>query len=240
MTAQKNIYNPNRTARIAGGLYLLLGVLGAFSMMYVPSALIVQGDAGATIRNIMASEGLFRLGIAGALVTQLVQIFVVLYLYRVLKPVNKGLAAFMVIFVLLAVPIAMLNELTHAAVPLLLNGSAYLPAFTTDQLHALVPFFLDLHEHGIMIAHIFWGLWLLPMGYLVYKSGYIPKIIGILLMIGCFGYLIDAATLFLAPGFGMKVSEFTFIGEVLLPLWLVIRGVNVERWEQRALTPSQI
>ena len=229
--------NPNKTARIAGGLYLLLGVLGAFSMLYVPSALLVPGDAEATIRNLTASEGLFRLGIVGALVTQVVQIFVAFYLYKVLKPVNRTHALLMVIFVLLAVPIAMLNELTHAAVPLLLNGAEALTGFTTEQLHALVPFFLELHEHGIMIAHTFWGLWLLPMGYLVYRSDYLPKLIGILLMIGCFGYLIDAATYFLVPGFGVTVSEFTFVGELLLPLWLVIRGVDVKRWERQTLVP---
>ncbi len=113
------------------------------------------------------------------------------------------------------------------------SGAAYLTVFETDQLHALVPLFLDLREHGINIAGIFWGLWLFPMGYLVFKSGYIPRIIGVLLIIGCFGYLIDSFTFFLFPNFDVVISEFTFLGELLLPLWLLIKGVNVEQWEKR-------
>jgi hypothetical protein len=140
----------------------------------------------------------------------------------------------MVIFLLVAVPIAMLNELSKVAVLLLLSGADYLTVFTADQLRALVPLFLDLHEHGITIAGIFWGLWLFPMGYLVFKSGYIPRILGILLMIGCFGYLIDSFTILLFPSF-KGIAQFTFWGEVLFPLWLSIKGVNVEQWEKRAL-----
>jgi hypothetical protein len=116
-----------------------------------------------------------------------------------------------------------------------LSGADYLTVFTVDQLHAWVMVFLDLHEHGILIASIFWGLWLFPMGYLVFKSGYIPRILGVLLMIGCFGYLIDFVTFFLFPNFDVIISGFTFIGELLLPLWLLFKGVNVEQWEKRSL-----
>jgi len=144
----------------------------------------------------------------------------------------------MVIFILLGVPIAMLNELNHFVV-LLLSGADYLTVFTADQLQALVPLLLDLHEHGIMIAHIFWGLWLLPMGYLIFKSGYIPRILGVLLIIGGFGYLIDFVTFLLFPDFDVTIAEFTFIGELLLPLWLLIKGVDVEQWEKRALESAR-
>ena len=127
-----------------------------------------------------------------------------------------------------AIPIAMLNELNNGAVLHLLHNEG-----VSD---ALMMLFLDLHEYGIQIAGIFWGLWLFPMGYLVFKSGYIPKLIGILLMIGCVGYIADAVLFILYPDFGFTVSEFTVIGEVLLPLWLLIMGVNVEQWEQRTLS----
>ena len=141
----------------------------------------------------------------------------------------------MVIFMLVAVPIAMLNELNRFAALLLSSGADYLmTVFTADQLQALVPLFLDLHEHGITIAGIFWGLWLFPMGYLVYKSGFLPRILGILLMIGCFGYLIDSFAIFLYPSF-KEIALFTFWGEVLFPLWLLIKSVDVEQWEKRAL-----
>lgn len=209
--ATQQITNPNKTARIAGFLYLLLVPLGILGILYIPTTLVVSGDIAATINNIRANESLFRLGIVSAIAAQLVNIFVVLYLYKLLKPVNKGMAQLMVIFLLLGVPIAFLNELTHLAVLLLLNGADYLAVFTTEQVQGMVAFFLDLHQYGIFIAQVFWGLWLFPMGYLVYKSGYLPRIIGILLMIGCFGYLMDSFIFFFVPDFGITVSEFTFL-----------------------------
>jgi hypothetical protein len=205
----------------------------------LPSVLIVPGDAATTANNVLASESLFRLGVVSALITQTVQILLVLALYKLLKPVNRNLALLMVIFILLGVPIAMLNELNHFVVLLLLSGADYLTVFTADQLQALVPLLLDLHEHGIMIAHIFWGLWLLPMGYLIFKSGYIPRILDVLLIIGGFGYLIDFVTFLLFPDFDVTIAEFTFIGELLLPLWLLIKGVDVEQWEKRALESAR-
>jgi hypothetical protein len=106
-----------------------------------------------------------------------------------------------------------------------------LTAFPAEQLHALVPFFLELNEYGIYIAYIFWGLWLFPLGYLVFKSGFLPKILGIYLMISCFGYLIDFVTFFFFPDFGVAVNMFTGWAELFLCLWLLIKGVNVELWE---------
>ncbi|MCP4418073.1 MAG: DUF4386 domain-containing protein [Chloroflexi bacterium] len=227
--------NPNKTAKIAGSLYLIMSLLGAFGILYVPSTLIVQGDMATTANNIMANESLFRLGIVGALSVQIVQIFLVLALYKLLKPVNQNQALFMVIFILVAVPIAMLNELNHFAVLLLLNGVEYLTAFTTEQLQAQLSLFFDLHEHGIFIAQIFWGLWLFPMGYLIVKSGFLPKIIGVLLFVAGFGYLVDSFIFFLIPDFGITFSEYTFLGELLITFWLLIKGVNVEQWKKHAL-----
>ncbi len=234
MTTKEKI-NPIKIARIAGGLYLLLVPLAIFGLQYVPSIIMVPGDSAATANNIIASETLFRSGIVSALIVQMIHIFLVLFLYKLLKPVNKNHAVFMVIFALVGIPIAMLSELNQFAALLLLSGADYLTVFTADQLQALVPLFLDLCEYGLVIAWIFWGLWLFPMGYLVFKSGYIPRILGILLMIGCFGYLIDFVTFGLFPNFDATISQFTFIGEVLFPLWLLIKGVNVELWEKRAL-----
>ncbi len=211
------------------------GLFAPFGVLYVPLALIVRGDAAATANNIIASESLFRLSIVSALLTSIVYIFVVLALYQLLKPVSKNMALLMVIFVLAAVPIGMLNELNNFAVLLLLSGADYLKVFTTDQLQALVMLFLDMHRLGLLIAHIFWGLWLFPMGYLVFKSSFLPRILGVLLMIGCFGYLTQSFAAFLLPGFTLNIIFFTSWGELLLPLWLVIKGVNVEQWEKRAL-----
>ena len=224
-----------KTARTTGFLYMLLIPLGVFAMIYVPNTLFVPGDIAATVSNIMANQTLFRVSIMSALITQVVQIFVVLYLYKILKPVNKNHAVLMVVFILVAVPIAMLNELNHFAVLLLLNGPDYLPFFTSDQIQSLVALFLELRVTGIFIAQIFWGLWLFPMGYLVYKSGFLPKIIGALLIVAVFGYLADSFVFFFIPDFGITFSEFTFLGELLITLWLLIKGVNVEKWEKLTL-----
>jgi len=215
--ATKEKVNPIKTARIAGILYLTMIPLGFFGM-YGHSNLILPGDTANTINNIIASGSLFRLSIMSALVVQIVNIYALL----------------MVIFFLVSVPITMLNELNQFAALLLLSGADYLTVFKADQLHAQVMLFLDLHEHGIHISGMFWGFWLYPMGYLVFKSGFLPKFLGILLVIGFLGYLIDSVRFFFFPSFD-SIVLYTFWGELLLPLWLLIKGVNVEQWEKRAL-----
>jgi hypothetical protein len=222
ITTEKS-YSIQSSAKIAGSLYLLLIPLGVLGIMYVPATLFVSGDVASTISNIVANELLFRLSIVSAFLVQLVSVFVVVSLYKLLKPVNHKHAFLMALFLLLAVPITMINELFHVAVLVLLKSA--------EPSHSLVSLFLELHEHGIFVSQIFWGLWLFPMGYLVFRSGFLPKFLGVLLMIGCVGYLIDSITHFLFPDFGLTFSEFTFIGELLLPLWLVIKGVDVEHWE---------
>ncbi len=231
----KETFNPNKTARVAGYLYLMLFPLGIFGIIYVPSSLIVLGDAATTASNIMANELLYRLSIVTALTLQIVYIFLALALYKLLNPVDKNNAVLMVILVLVAAPIAMLNELNHVAVLLVLSGSDLLTTFSLDQVQASVPLFLNLHEHGVFIAQIFWGLWLFPMGYLIFKSNFLPKALGILMIIGGFGYLVDSFVYFIFPDFDVTVSEFTFLGELLLPLWLMFKGVNHEQWENYAL-----
>ena len=222
MITNDKTHSVQESARIAGWLYLLLMPLGVLGIMYVPATLFVSGDVASTINNIVANEMLFRMSIVSAFLVQLVSIFVVLFLYKLLKPVNQSHALLMALFLLLAVPITFINELFHVAVLVVLNS--------TEPSHSLVSLFLELHEHGIFVSQIFWGLWLFPMGYLVFRSGFLPKFLGILLMIGCMGYLIDSVTHFLLPDFGMTFSEFTFVGELLLPLWLVIKGVDVKKW----------
>ena len=219
-----------KTARIAGFLYFLQIPLGVFGVLYVPKALLVPGNVAATASNILANEMLFRLSIVSAIINALVTIATALFLYELLKPVNKNYAAWIVIFTLVAAPIAMLNELNNVAVILLLKSPEYL------QLQSLVSVFFDLHKYGIQLVGIFWGFWLLPMGYLVFKSNYMPKIIGALLMIVCFGYLIDSFTFFIFPNSGIVISTYTSsLAETLMVLWLLIKGVNVEQWKKRVL-----
>jgi hypothetical protein len=225
-------------ARVAGLLYLALAFFGAFGILYVRSALVVPGDAAATAGNILRSETLFRIGFVSDLIGQTIFIFLVLALYRLLKPVDRAQALLMVILALVAVPIAMLNLVNQAAALVLVGGADYLAVFDPAQRAALALLFLELQGHGVSIAQIFWGLWLFPLGYLVFRSGFLPRLLGLLLMIGCFGYLVDFFTGSLLPDSGMTVSQFTFIGELLLPLWLLIKGVNVERWKKLALGPA--
>lgn len=223
----------NRTARLAGALYLALMPFGFFGIIYVPSVLVVPGDAATTSRNIMASEWLFRSGTVSHLISQVIFIFLVLALYRLLKPVNKRHAMLMVVLALPAVPIAFLSEVNHlAALRLLANADD--GAFTANQVQAQAMLFLDMRENGILFALVFWGLWLLPLGLLVFRSGFLPKLLGVLLVISGAGYVIDSGTQLLSPGLA-TISQFTFVGEILLTLWLLIRGVNVEQWQEVAL-----
>lgn len=220
------------TARIAGFLYLLQIPLGVFGILYVPKVLMVTGNMAATASNILANEFLFRLGIVSSILCALVTIATALYINKVLRYVNENYAKWILLFALIAAPISMLNELNSIAVLLLLKSHEYATIFTPGQLHSLVSVFLDLHKYGHQIAGIFFGLWLLPMGYLVFKSTYIPKVIGVLLIVTCLGYLIDFTTFFLFPHFTVIISEYTWAGEVLMVLWLLIKGVNVEKFEK--------
>ena len=237
MTGKEKRPSANRTARVAGLLYLLVFPFAFFSLS-VRDRLIVYGDAAATASNIMASEGLFRSGIVAWILSQTIFIFLLLALFKLLKSVNANVALHMVVLLLVGIPIALVNELNQFAALLLLSGADYLTPVTADQLHAQVMFHLDLHKYGIYIAQIFWGLWLLPFGYLVFKSGFLPRILGVLLMVGCLGHLTDVVAALVFSNGEVTVSQFTSIGEFLFPLWLVVKGVDLERWERRALEPA--
>lgn len=226
-----NLGVSKKTARTAGVLYLIVVMTGIFSIAYVPSQIIVHDDASATVSNIAAFEPLFRLGIVAGLICYTAFLLLPLVLYQLLSPVNKGVAALMVAFAVVSVPISFINELNRLEILSLTNGSSYLQAFTTGQLHAEVMLSLAAYSKGLLVSKIFWGLWLLPFGYLVFKSGFLPKILGILLMLGCFGYLIDFFGIALVPGYSETVipsivRKPALFGEVGICLWLLIVGVR--------------
>ena len=225
----------NRTARLAGSLYLAMAVFSGFGLLYVPSLLVVPGDATVTATNIIASEGLFRSAILAGLVGQVIFVFLILVLYKLLAGVHRGLAVAMAVLALLGVPIAFLNEANLLSVLVLLNGPEYLAVFDTTQLHAQAMLLLDNRDHGILLAQIFWGLWLFPLGSLVTRSRFLPRLLGILLIVGGLGYVIDASAAILLPAAGIAISQFTFVGELLFPLWLLAKGVDPERGEKNAL-----
>ncbi|MFI4962782.1 MAG: DUF4386 domain-containing protein [Legionellales bacterium] len=212
----KNNNSINKTARIAGLLYLLNAVFAGFAL-YVRSSLFVSGDGAATVTKILASGMLFRIGIVSDLIGQVVQILMALTLYEVFKTYNKTYALLMAVLGLMIVPIVMLNQLNQFAI-LNLLGTANYPQ---------VAFYVSQFSYGLFIAQIFFGLWLFPLGYLAFKSRYIPRILGILLIIAGFGYVIDSFGKFLFPKYNPTLAMFTFIGEVTFLLWLIIKGVNV-------------
>ncbi len=226
--------SPQTTARLAAFVFLIIFCQGMAAELFIRPDMIVPGDAAATVKNITASESLFRLSLVSDLIRQMFIMLLPLVLYKLLKPVNKNIALLMVISALVCVPITLLNELNHFAVLLLSSGAGYLTAFKADQLQALVMFFLDLRNYGTFIPQVF-SLWVLLLGYLVFKSGFLPRILGILLVIGGLCYPLQAVLFFLFPNFdAMLLSLCAFIAEALFYLWLLIKGVNVKVWEKRA------
>ena len=224
-----------KTSRIAGFWYLLVAIFGAFNTMFVEPKLYVSGDAAATVNNILASERLFRLGIMSNLITTICFLFLANALYKLFKSVDKDLVRLMVIFIIASVPLAYLEMLKFAPI-LLSSKAAYLSAFEPAQLQALAKVFLDLFKQGFFITYIFYGLWMFPLGMLVFKSGsgFISKVIGVLLIVGCFGYLFNflssagyLSAIFLSLNYKAITSlwmTITIVGEILCILWLLIKG----------------
>ena len=199
-------HNPGR---VAGFLYLLL-LAAPLRLVYIPSTLFVRGDATATANNIAAHEWLFRMGIVADLLTGTIAIFVVLALYRLLKEVDQYLAALMVILGgLMVVPIYFLNTLNDAATLLLVRGADFLSVFDKPQRDALAMLFLRLHHHGVVANEIFWGLWLFPFGVLVYRSRFLPRVLGVWLIINGFAYLAMSFTGLLLPQYEDVVSNWS-------------------------------
>jgi len=219
--------------RVTGFLLLLpvpLGLLGSLS-----SRQIVPGDAAATADNILASESVFRLGVLctlGLLTAD--AILLTLVFYPLLRPVNRNLAVLMAALNLLGVAIAMLNEVSQLAVPLMLRDPAVPPA----QSRSLVFLLLDIHDTGSLIAGIFWGLWLVPYAMLVYRSGFLPRFFAALLLVECLGFLTQSLGGLLSPDLSDDLASLpavTSLVELFLPVWLLVRGLNVERWNRHAL-----
>lgn len=221
----------NKIARLAGFLYLIVVLTGLFSLMYVPSKLIVWENPALTFQNISSSSQLFRLGIASSMLCYIAFLLLPLVLYQLLKDVNKNYAKLMVIFALISVPISFFNLENKFSVLTVVEGAEYVKSFDKKFLEALVMQFLDNYDSGILIVQVFWGLWLLPFGYLVYQSGFLPKILGIFLMLGCWGYLINVFGRISIPDFSTyAVSKLitipASIGEIGTCLWLLIIGVR--------------
>jgi len=217
------------TARRAGALYFLFMIVGLVDM-YGFSHFVVTGDATATARNIIAAERTYRIGILTDFVTLLIFIFLVVSLYNLLKGADKWYALLMVLLVSVGVTIGLVNILNKVAPLILLSGAGYLSVFTKPQLDALALGFLNLNSHGNTIAAAFWGLWLFPFGILVIKSGFFPRVLGILLMVAGFALLTISVTSIVLPAYEHVVSQAMMplsLGEFPIIFWLLIKGAKV-------------
>jgi hypothetical protein len=220
----------SKNARVAGLLYLLGSLFGIVRLIYVPNTLFVYGNATATANNIAEHELLFRFGIVSYLLCAALWIFVTLALYRLFKGVNQALAVLMVILgSLMVTPIFFVNTVNDAAALLFVRGGGYLSVFDKPQRDAFARLFLDLHHQLDLANEIFWGLWLIPFGLLVYKSRFLPRILGVWLIIACFAYLTLSFTGFLFPAYEDRagnIAQPLLLGELATMLWLLIMGAN--------------
>lgn len=225
MTSEKKI------ARIAGLLYLGIVITGIFSLMYVPKTLIDWDNPTTTINNIGTNQDLYRLGIVSGLLCYTLFLLLPFVLYKLLNRVNDTLAKLMVFIAFVSVPIYFINVQNEFTILSLVSGADYLNSFSAEQIKSMVMLYLDQYENGMRMVHIFSGLWLFPFGYLVFKSGFLPKILGILLMLGCFGYLINFTCNTLIPdyseiGIASYIRLPASIGEIGICFWLLVIGVK--------------
>lgn len=222
------ITSPKTLARIAGLLYLISSVCFVFAES-VRSGIAKSGNAAVAADNIRASATLFHVGLMVDLVSGAMFLFTAMALYWLLKHVNQPVAASMVIFVALSVGIGCLNLLNQYTALTIATHADYTKAFGQAGSDALVMLFADMQRNGLVIDHMFWGLWLLPLGYLVIKSGYFPRVIGALLIIGCFSWLAALFVRVLAPDRARIASLLALgaIGELIFILWLLVKGVRV-------------
>ena len=220
----------DKAARVAGAVYLSMAVTAPFSLIYIPRTLIVRADATATANNIMAHETLFRLGIVADLITSVIFVFLVMALYRLLSGVNKKHASLMVALVLVSAAVGFMNVLNNIAALTLFLGTDFPAVFEKPQRDALAMLFLRLHGQGLVINEIFWGLWLIPLGMLVYRSRFLPRFLGVWLILNGFAYLALAFMGLLLPQYydlAFRIALPALLGEMAIVLWLLIRGAKV-------------
>ena len=236
MTSRTIETSPQLYARIGGALYLIIIVIGLYGEAFVRDRLIVSGDAAATAANIVSHESLWRFHIAAELFLLICAVALLLILFVLLRPVSRDLALLAVFFNLVSIGIeaATTMYLLEALFPL--GNAGYLKAFTPEQLYAMASLSLKSHGYGFGVSLLFFGCLCLIVGYLIFKSGYLPKTIGVLMQIAGVCYLTNSFALILSPAVANRLFPAilvpAFIGEASLCLWLLVRGVKVEKWEK--------
>ncbi len=226
---ENKVTSLKKTARLAGLLYLILVITGVYSIIYVSSKIIVLEDAITTSKNILNNEFLFRTGIISDLISNIIFVFLVLTLYRLFKQVNEYQAKLMVVLVVVQIPAVFIMEALNITSLMIFKGEI-LQTFELNQRQDLAMLFLKINDYGTLTLEMFWGLWLLPFGLLVYKSGFIPRIFGILLIIAGIAYMNNSLVSLLFPSYNTLVNQPTLllvaIGEISITLWLLIKGVK--------------
>jgi hypothetical protein len=218
-----------KTAHLAGIYYLVLVISSFYGVMYVPSKIMVKGDAATTMNNLLAHEFLFRTGIFSQLFSSVTFIFLALTLYRLLKTVNESQAKLMVAFVLVQIPVVFLGEAFNVSAMMVAKGEI-MQSLDVSQRQEMTILFLKTYDYGIMLLETFWGLWLIPFGVLCYQSSFIPRLLGILLILGGVAYIVEVFAFLLFPETKATISKGTIIfysiAEIGTVLWLLIKGVN--------------
>lgn len=228
----------NKTARIGGILYLVIIAAGLYSEMFVRAKLVVTGDAVATANNIISSQLLWRTGIAADLLMHICDIPLMLIFYLLLKPVNKNLALMALLFNLVQTAVLVVNKLNLVVALFPLGDADYLKSFDPQQLYTFTYLSIKSHEYGFGLGLIFFGFTCLVAGYLIFKSGYLPKTIGVMMQIAGLCYLLNSFALILAPSFADKIFPMVllppFVAELSFCLWLLFKGVNMRIWEKQS------
>jgi hypothetical protein len=243
MTGQISETSPRLKARIAGFLYLINIVAGAFIYGFVRAAMIAPGDAATTAANILKHELIYRLGFVAGLIPVLCNVPLALIFYDLFKVVNRSLSALVAFFTLVATAIEAVNLLNYFAPLILLAGGNYFSAFKADQLQVFAYMSLALHAIGFNVALVFFAFYDLLIGYLIFRSTFLPRILGVLMAIGGLCYLSNSFATFLSPGFAARLVPYiqvpSGIAELSLCLWFLIVGLNVPRWQQEAGAPKE-
>jgi hypothetical protein len=238
MTQRITEWSPRFKARLAGALYFIGGTLGGFAEVFVRGRLVVHDDAAATTANILAHESLYRLGGTADIISLACDTAVALLFYDLFKPTSRSLSLLAAFFRLTWVASMALNSLNYFAPMVLLGGAHYLTAFKPDQLQAMAYTSLRLHAQGYNIGLVFFGITCLLLGYLIFRSTFLPRVLGVLIAIAGLCYVINSFTNFLAPAFARSLFPWillpAFPGEFGLMLWLVVFGVNARRWKAQA------
>ncbi|CAN5664894.1 DUF4386 domain-containing protein [soil metagenome] len=234
--------SPQLYARTGGLAYLIIIVAGALGELFIRNAIIVPGDAATTARNIAASPLLWRIGIAGDLVMHVCDLILAIVYYTLFKRVNKTLALLSVLFGLIQTAVLVANKLNLMTPLFFLGHAEYLKAFSAEQLQALASISIEAHEHGFAIGLIFFGFECLIDGYLIFKSGFLPKFLGVFILVAGLCYLLNSFTLILFPSLANSMFSILmapiFIAELSMCLWLLIKGVNITKWNNLVTVPA--